>query len=410
MQNFDVVVVGGGPAGGHCARLLTKANYKTLLVEQHENFERNNFSSAATPIKTLQRFDLPDEVVGSFWQKVVIVTSKINYNWDSPKQLGAVLNFAKLREFLAQEVRTYGGDVWLGYRYIKYIREGDRTLVFLQKKGEKANAVTTKVLVDATGYSRAVIYADKKKKPAFLKGTGSEYLIEVEAKEHERFSNCLTFLMGSRWMPKGYSWVFPMEDKLLKVGAAYISSEHLTAKNNKPLKKYIQILLTDYLQTNNYKIIDVHGSVLEYSSGLNDIYYRDNIIAIGDAVSTVNFLGGEGIRHGMYGAEIAYKYIDQYLRDRLANFKPYQQEMKRYFSWKWNLSEKISRKVYLAYNDAQFDRKITALNALSTEDLIDILFDYKFAKAYQVFGNYLQKKILSFLLRCLEIVRAKDKD
>ncbi len=394
MQDFEVVIIGAGPAGCHCARTLAKLNHQVLLVEQHEDFEQNNFSSAATPLKTLEQFNLPETVVGSYWQKITVVTNQISRDWHSPERLGVVLNFAKLREFLAQEVKTYGGEVWLGHRYVKYICEQDKTLVFLQQKGGNLISVTTKVLVDATGFTRAVIYTSKKDKPSFLKGTGIEYLIQVEPQNYNRVANCLTFFLGSKWMPKGYSWIFPMEQNLLKIGAARIQGEHVKFKQNQPLKKYIQLIITDYLKTSNYEILDIHGSILEYSPGLNDLYYRNNIMAIGDAVSTVNFLGGEGIRHGMYGAEIAAKYIQKYLRDRLSSFEPYQKEMKRYFSFKWNLSEQISRRVYLGYEDSKIEQKVSALTVLKTEDLMDILFFYSFEKAYKAFGGYLKKKIL----------------
>ena len=398
MSEFDVVIIGAGPAGCQCARLLARSNYRVLLVEQHENFDRNNFSSAGTPLETLEQFDLPKEVVGSFWQKITIVTSNTNHSWDSAQPLGAVLNFAKLRQFLAQEVVSFGGKVWLGYRYLNYVRAENQTQVVLrQKNNQETVAVTTKVLVDATGFTRAVMYPRKQDKPNFLKGTGIEYLIEVDRKIFDRVANCLTFFMGYKWMPKGYSWIFPMENKLLKVGAAYIHGQHAQIQQIKPLKYYIQLILSEYLNITNYQIIDVHGSVLEYSPGLNDIYYQDNIIAIGDAVSTVNFLGGEGIRHAMYGAEIAVKYIDRYLQNKLTNFTPYQKELKKHFAPKWNLSEKISRKVYLAYEDDKIDRRISALTALSTQDLIEILFDYKLTLAYKVFGNYLSRKILNFI-------------
>ena len=402
MPEFDVVIVGAGPAGCQCARLLAKANYQVLLVEQHENFDRNNFSSAGTPLETLEQFDLPKEVVGSFWQKITLITSNKNHSWDSPHPLGAVLNFAKLRQFLAQEVVNLGGQVWLGYRYLKYVRADNKTQVVLkQKSNQETITVTTKVLVDATGFARAVMYPNKQDKPDFLKGTGIEYLIKVDQEIFDRVANCLTFFMGYKWMPKGYSWIFPMENQLLKVGAAYIHGQHTQIQEIKPLKHYIQLILSEHLNITNYEIIDIHGSILEYSPGLNDIYYQDNIIAIGDAVSTVNFLGGEGIRHAMYGAEIAVKYIERYLQNQLNHFAPYQKELKKHFAPKWNLSEKISRKVYLAYEDEKIDRRVSALTALSTQDLVEILFQYKLTKAYKVFGSYLHWKILSFFTKLL---------
>jgi flavin-dependent dehydrogenase len=401
MQEFDVVLVGAGPAGCHCARLLAKSGYQVLLIEQCENFYQNNFSSAATPLETLTTFDLPENVVASFWQNLTIITSNVKQSWTSQTTLGAVFDFAKLREFLAQEVELNGGKVWLGHRYIKYWQEDNKTLVLIKPKNSEQISVLTKVLVDATGYARAVMYEKKSDKPEFLKGTGIEYLIEVNEQDYQKYSNSLIFFMGYKWIPKGYSWIFPMNDNQLKVGSAWLDRPHKLIERVNPLKDYINLILTDYLKLDNYKILDRHGSILEYSIGLNDLYYRDNVVAIGDAVSTVNLLGGEGIRHGMKGAEIADKYIQDYLQGRIKNFQFYQKEMHRDFAYKWNLSDQISRRVYLEYPDEEIDRKVFYLKYLITEEIIDILFNYKFEKVTQLLKRYSLSKF-NLLIKALK--------
>ncbi|MBE9130184.1 MULTISPECIES: NAD(P)/FAD-dependent oxidoreductase [unclassified Coleofasciculus] len=393
MQSFDVVVVGAGPAGGQCARLLAKSDYKVLLVEQHEDFYKNDFSSAATPLETLERFDLPQDVVGSFWQNLVIVTTTISKTWESSKTLGAVLNFAKFREFLAKEVQSYGSDVWMGCRYIRHESDNGNTRVELKKRGGDAIAVRTKVLVDATGPARAVMYAKESDKPAFLKPAGIEYLIEVPEETYNKYAKALIFFLGHKWMPKGYSWIFPMEKNRLKVGAASYRLEHEIITYTKPIKYYIDLLIKEYIQPENYKIIDIHGSTLQYSSGLKDVYYQDNIIAIGDAVSTVNFLGGEGIRHAMDGAEIANKQIQLYLKNKSSSFKAYQREMQRKFANQWNLSEKIGMKRYLVDSDEKIDWGVAYLSPLKIQDMMDILFYYKFEKLSKGLGGYLLRKL-----------------
>ena len=401
MPEFEVVIVGAGPAGCHCARLLAKSGYQVLLIEQCENFYQNNFSSAATPLETLTTFDLPENVVASFWQNLTIITSNVKQSWTSQTTLGAVFDFAKLREFLAQEVELNGGKVWLGHRYIKYWQEDNKTLVLIKPKNSEQISVLTKVLVDATGYARAVMYEKKSDKPEFLKGTGIEYLIEVNEQDYQKYSNSLIFFMGYKWIPKGYSWIFPMNDNQLKVGSAWLDRPHKLIERVNPLKDYINLILTDYLKLDNYKILDVHGSILEYSIGLNDLYYRENVIAIGDAVSTVNLLGGEGIRHGMKGAEIADKYIQDYLQGRIKNFQFYQKEMHRDFAYKWNLSDQISRRVYLEYPDEEIDRKVFYLKYLITEEIIDILFNYKFEKVTQLLKRYSLSKF-NLLIKALK--------
>jgi len=394
IATFDIVVIGAGPAGGHCARLLAKAGKKVLLVEQHNSFYKNDFSSGGTPIETLAQFDLPQAVVGSFWHKIIVETTNLSQAWESSQTLGAVLSFAKLREFLASEVERYGSEVWLGYRYIQHCQDDSQTVVTLKQGSQgKLVKVSTKVLVDATGFSRAVMYTKESDKPDFLTSKGVEYLIEVEPEVYQKYANSLIFLLGQKWMPKGYSWVFPMEPNRLKVGAGRIYLDRQTTRHEKPLKGYVELLINEYIKTTNYKVIDIHGSTLKYNCGLQDVYYRDNVIAIGDAVSTVNCLGGEGIRHGMHCAEIAGKHITKYLDSYNYDFKEYQLEMYQVFAAKWNISEKIAIKKYIKDSDEFTDRAISYLKYMKAEDVVDILFNYKFDKIYKGLGNYFKRKI-----------------
>ncbi len=394
LKSFDIVIVGAGPAGGHCARILAKSGRQVLLAEQNDSFNKNDFSSAATPLETLSQFDLPESVIGSFWHKLTIETSKVSQTWESPKNLGVVLNFAKFRAFLADEVERFGGEVWLGCRYTGHSQVNGETIVeFKQLSDGQLIKVSTKVLVDATGFARAIMYEKENEKPDFLSGTGIEYLIEVEPKIYNKYAKDLIFFVGDKWIPKGYSWIFPMEENRLKVGAARIFLDSKTIKHLSPLKKYIDLLIDEYLKSKNYTILDKHGSTLKYSRGLRDIYYKENIIAIGDTVSTVNFLGGEGIRHGMDGAEIAGKYIQKYLDGKISDFRDYETEMHRKFDQKWHISERLAVRKYIDdVNDVLTDKTIAYLKYMKTEDVMDILFYYKFEKISRGLGGYLWRK------------------
>ena len=397
MKTFDTVIIGAGPAGAQCARTLATSNPRVLLVEQHETFQQNDFSSAVTPLKTLANFQLPETVVGTFWQKLEIVSTNNAHIWESPKSLGAVLNFAKLRDFLADEVKKCGGEVWMGCRYIRHFQEGDKTVVELRKKGGEKIAVAAKVLMDATGPARAVIGDSSSNKADFLTASGIEYLIEVSPEIYQQHAQKLVFFLGHKWMPKGYSWIFPMEESLnrLKVGSARYHLKHKYLNPKESIRWYVELLIKDYLKLteSEYKLIDLHGSTVKYSVGLKDVYHRDNIIAIGDAVSTINMLGGEGIRHGMENAVIASKYVEKYLDKRLSSFRDYQREMGRRYGLKWNFSEQMARKRYMQDSDAFIDKGVAYLKSFSVEEMMDILFNYKFQRLYKSFGQYLRQKL-----------------
>ncbi len=192
MKEFDIIIIGAGPAGGHCARLLAKAGHQVLLVEQHESFAINNFSSAASPLSILNQFDLPTKVVARYWQRLEIISSNVARHWQSSQNLGVVFDFKKLREFLAEDTANHGGEVWLGYRYIKHTQIANQAIiVYLKPKDSETIQVQTRLIVDATGYSRAVMYGHKQERPNFYKATGIEYLIKVSPQQHQKYADSL---------------------------------------------------------------------------------------------------------------------------------------------------------------------------------------------------------------------------
>jgi len=95
----------------------------------------------------------------------------------------------------------------------------------------------------------------------------------------------------------------------------------------------------------------------------------------------------------MKGAEIACQYMEEYLQGKSSSFAPYQQRMQEYFQPKWNLSDRLSRKVYLEYSDVRIDQGVSYLKYLATQDIIDILFYYKFEKYTKGLGGFLLGKL-----------------
>jgi digeranylgeranylglycerophospholipid reductase len=396
MNTFDVVVIGAGPAGGHCARLLAKTGRKVLLVERFKDFSRNSFSSGGTPLRTLKQFDLPEDVVGSFWNKLVIVTSNKKGVWESDTDQGGILDFAKLREFLANEVKINGGEVWMGSRYVDHLEQDDGILVTIKNNlTNESTKVVSRILVDATGANRSITCRKGKHGSELITGTGVEYLIKVDDEAYERNAKALTFLLGYKWMPKGYSWVFPMEKNQLKIGAGILNKKHKLVKEVKPLKYYIELLIKEYVKPDNYEILDTHGETLRYSLGLQDTYTEGKVIAIGDTVSTVNFLGGEGIRHAMLSAEVATKFIDEFLKGERRDFNGYKEEMYSIFLAKWKISEKLGLKKYIEDADTLVDKVVSYLKPMKLEDIVNILFYYEFDKISKGFGSYALRKLRS---------------
>jgi flavin-dependent dehydrogenase len=404
INSYDVVVIGGGPAGGQASRNLAKRGHKVLLVERYPTFEHNNFSSAGMTLEPLTEFDLPDIVIGSFWKDITIQCTGNGYHWKGESDKGVVLDFGKLRQFLADETATHGGEVLTGHKYIRKKVDGNVVTLELQKsKTSETVHVQTKLVVDATGPLRKVMYDTKEEQPEMYLGSGTEYLIEVEQEIYDQFKERLVFFLGHKWAIKGYSWIFPMENRILKVGAG---KTHLKSKDqdqtDKTTKKITEQIIKEYIKSENYKLLDVHGGILRYSEGLKDQFYHNKVVAVGDAVSAINPRGGEGIRYAMQSADLACEFIHDYLTTGNEGFEKYRKKWRKAKLFKWRLSEVSARRMYSKYTDQQVENRVQFFHKnFSIDVLIASLFNFKY--------NQILSRIFQFLFLKLRYTFKKEK-
>ncbi len=401
MKIFDVVIVGAGPAGGQCARKLAQKGHRVLLVEQHINFQQNNFSSAGSVLSILKDYELPESVVGSYWNRLDVVTTKNHYRWHSENNQGVVLDFAKLRQCLTDQASQHGATVWMHHKYVGHEQQGDLVTVNLLNRTTKQSIVIqTKILVDATGPQHSIINRNQPQLPRYNIAFGLEYLIRADNQCHH--PNTLTFLLGDYWMPKGYAWVFPMESGVYKVGVgAYITD---AAKGTPSLAPYVKQLIRNYLQIEHYELIDKHGGVLRYCTPEHEQAYDGNIVAIGDALSCVNALGGEGIRHGMYCANLAAHYIDLTLYSGKSHFAAYRKAVLRKFNKTWKRCDAYAKAGYQLGTERKLDLVFGYLQKLPLPVIVDVLFHYRFGWLKWLLFKRLIKKLLRPLKKVIATV------
>lgn len=398
---YDVVVIGGGPAGGQASRSLSKKGHKVLLVERYESFALNNFSSAGMTLEPIEEFGLPDTVIAAYWKDLVIQCTEKSYHWKGKTKKGVVLDFEKLRQFLADETIKYGGEVLMGHRYLtKEVNNDIVTLELLNTSTSETIKVSTKLVVDATGPLRKVMYDTKEEQPQMVLGSGTEYLIEVEQEIYDNFKDKLLFFLGHKWSIKGYSWIFPMQNRVLKVGAGKTHIKSVDQeKTNKTTRKITEKIISEYIQSKNYRIIDKHGGILRYNVGIKERFYFEKVVAIGDAISAINPRGGEGIRYAMQSAELASKYIDIYLTTGKEKFDDYRNKWRRKKLLKWKLSEFSGRKMYSRYTDKQVENRVKFFyENFSIDDMIQSLFNFKYNKLFTRIFQYSFLKF-SFLFK-----------
>ncbi len=375
---FDVVVIGAGPAGGQLARQLAKAGKNVVLAERYASFEENNFSSAGMLAENLRLFDLPESVVGTYWNRLAIESSTSMYEWKSDQNIGVVLDFARLRQFLADDCQAHGGTILMGHRYLRNEQFSDYVRVFLKNGQKDEIELKAKWLIDATGPARKVMFDDKESQPDFLSASAVEFLIEVPQEVYDKYKDVLLFFMGKKWADDGYSWIFPMENQLLKVGSGKLFYEKKKGVSSKELTEKI---IREYLGLNEYKLIDCHGGVYRVSVGLNDTYQKGRIVAVGDAVSSVNPLGGEGIKFAMENADLLVPILMKNIENNQVDCSKFRKISRKKYRLSWIICELVGRRVYITYTDEKLDLRLSQYHKMSSfDDIIDLLFYFKFKR------------------------------
>jgi flavin-dependent dehydrogenase len=380
--------VGAGPAGGSLARRLALAGVSVTLVERLVALDHAAFSSAAIPLADVSRMNLPAEVIGSRWNAWQLLGPSQQWrHWSSRSGcLGFVLDFGVLRQWLAEQVRRLGGDVLLGVTALRTRQLSDASMcTSLRTQCGELIEITSQWVVDATGQSRALMGESDHSSDPVVAGVGLEWLLKVGEAQWQMWAGRLSFLLGSELVPQGYGWVFPMQPGRLKVGVCRLCD----SRQSQPSLISLQRRLLGISGLEQAEVLDRHGGMIRSRISRCDRHVRGRLIALGDAISTANLLGGEGIRHAMTSAEVVADLLSEQLSSTAAVPSDglethYRRAMDRRLGWRWSLSGRLGRRTWLGLDNAHADRRLerwlTVLERSSAEELSALLFDYRFER------------------------------
>lgn len=376
MDEYDVIVVGAGPAGGNCSRELSQMERSVLLLERSEIIGIPNFSTGGTPNETMEVFNLPKKVTDSPWSSVLFASKNERAEYVFSKRMGYVLNYKLLKQFLAKEAKKKGCEIVTGAIANDVILKNDFVCgVKFSHEGEKKE-VFAKIVVDATG-GRAMF----SQKLGLIKFNPSENLVlgvehHMNGIQFERKER-MDFYLGPGYIPYGYAWIFPMGQDSAKVGVGI-----LKPTNEKiDLMKYLKRFAKTNPQTKVAVVKDTHAGSLFANGGIKN-HVLNGFIAIGDAACQINPIAGEGIRHALYSGRFAAESINSALESGVTgkkNLSSYNEMWKKYVGNKWKISMLLNR---FAYNFTQSEKLtdvfVRNLRGVSPQTMFDICFNYKF--------------------------------
>jgi digeranylgeranylglycerophospholipid reductase len=355
-NEYDIIVVGAGPAGSIAARSAAEQGVSVLMLEKDRDVGYPVRCGEAVSRKGLVEFIEPDER----W-----ITAHINkFSFNSPEGTEVVIEFDDTGYILERRIFDYelaksasnaGAEV-LTRAYVNgLIIDNDKVCgVKFEHRGQQKE-IKGKVVIGADGVeSRVGRWAGLKTHIDFR---DMESCAQITVSNISVDPDMLYFYFGSCYAPGGYFWVFPKGRDIANIG---LGINGLEGK-----KKSALSFLNDFMERNYPKapvLTSIAGGV-PCSITLEKIS-APGIMLVGDAARQVNPLSGGGIASGMIGGSIAGKIAaDSVKMNKPDHILTYDKEWHERAGKKHEIYARIKNGIY-NFTDEQFNKLAVSLNKI----------------------------------------------
>jgi flavin-dependent dehydrogenase len=361
-NNYDVIVMGGGPAGSSVASILAREGRHVILFEK-EVFPRHHIGESlmTDTYWTFRRMGLLEKLRDSPFVRKYSVQfanaagkeSRPFYFFEAVHHESAVtwqVTRAKFDELLINHAAEQGATVHQGVLVKQVLFEGDRAVgVEVQMPDGSRQKFFAKIVIDATGQMAMLSnrfrwrVRDPKLKKAVL------YSYFKGAHREPDLNGGATLVLRTEPGSGGWFWYIPLEDDVTSIGIV-ADPEYLLKGRGQDLAKIFQEEI-DKCEPCRKRVgsgerVDKIYSILDYS-------YRskhnagNGFIIIGDAYGFLDPIYSSGVLLALKMAELAADAIhDAFQHDDFsaARLGQYQTKLDRGI-------ESMRKLVYAFYND-----------------------------------------------------------
>jgi digeranylgeranylglycerophospholipid reductase len=366
---YDLIVVGGGPAGSSAAYEASKNGIKVALVEREEVIAQTVRTSGVTWIQNMKEFGIPDDCYNPIR----------NYSFCSPNNTvtisdtvphAAVLDVRKTYRWLAEQAKKEGVDIFLKTNISNVIKNNVGDIIGVSGTSKDGEIVFhAKVIIDASGFSSTI-----SKSMGFVTqwerfGAGAEYEVKAENVDQETW----WLMVGQKYSPAGYAWIFPVGKNIVRIGVG-VGKPESTVDPTERLKELIDSKMGPISNLGKITLIEFHYGLIP-NDGLSRKTVYNNLILVGDSAGQANPLVLEGIRYAIKFGRVAGKIASRAIKSGNtdeASLYPYEE------NWRSEIQAKIksARKVqdrWIKLSDEEWDRELDIIKELRPEEFLDFI-------------------------------------
>lgn len=367
--NFDVVVVGGGPAGSSAAHMAAKNGCTVALIEKEKEIAETVRTSGVTWISDIKKFGIPEECYNPI-KKFSFCSPKNSVKISGEIAKAAVLDVRKTYRFLANRAKTSGSELFTSTNVTEVLKDdtGKCSGVIAKSDGKQIQ-FNSKVVIDASGFVSVIAkelgYVTQWKKF----GAGAEFEVKTEKLEHDNW----WLMVGQEYSPAGYAWIFPTSKDTARIGVG-IGKPDSDVDPTVRLNELLEKKLGPIKDLGNIEKIEFHYGLIP-NDGVSRKTVYDNLILVGDSAGQANPLVLEGIRYAIRFGEVA----GQVAADAIKNgdttemsLSPYEKEWKRAIESKINSAGKVQNR-WVGLTDDEWDKELSIIEELTADEFLDFI-------------------------------------
>lgn len=402
MNEYDVIIIGGGPAGSTAGALLAEKG-RTVIILEKEKFPRYHVGESLMPFCyfTFERLGIVDALNERAYTKkhsVQFVSSDgkmsapfyFSQHLDHPAATTWQVNRAEFDELMLDNARAKGAEVREETQVVDFLYEGERVVgVTVKTKDGQSYELRASITVDATG--RDALFQSKrrwrKRDPQLSKI--AIWTLFKGAKRDPGLDEGATTIAYLK--DRGWFWNIPMQDDIVSSGIV-AERDYLYRDTRDPaaiFKREIEnnVWIKEHLscgeQFGQYWVTGEYSYRSEFCAA-------DGVVLIGDAFAFLDPVFSSGVFLALKSGEMVADAIDAALNDgevSASAFNDYGEDL-------CSAMETMRSLVYAFYdNDFSFGkliRKHGDLRGTLTDCLIGDLLDKDYARLMNAIGEIAQ--------------------
>ena len=355
MKNeYDIIVVGAGPAGSIAARFAAEQGVSVLLLEKDRDVGYPVRCGEAISKAGVEEFIKPDPK----W--IAATISKFSFN--SPDGTDVILDFGEAGYVLERRIFDYelartaadAGAEILTRAYVNgLIFYDDKvTGVKYEYQGEQKE-LKAKIVIAADGVeSRVGRWAGL---TTHIDFRDMESAVQITAANIPVDQDTLYFYFGEDFAPQGYFWIFPKGNNKANIG---LGVSGLIGKKKSALT-FLNSFMERYYPS--APILTTIAGGVPCSITLGKIS-APGIMLVGDAARQVNPLSGGGIASGMIGGSIAGRIAaDAIKMNKADHILTYDKAWKERLGKRHEIFDRIKNGIY-NFSDEKFNKIAHSFN------------------------------------------------